>query len=91
MNTDFQQEISDLVDKLEEIELKNFTMDLVECVWYEFLESDFEDIDEETIEGYIEETENSLEIINPELKNDIEMMENLLNLLKNYQKIHKND
>lgn len=89
MQKNFQEELEVLMDESEQSDVKDFTFELINAVWSEFCDVDAEDIELEMVKAYAQETEQSLEIMNPALELDVEYLKKLLNLLENYIKTQK--
>lgn len=81
----FQEKLNKLIAESEESDVKDFTYNLILLVWSEVCGVPNPEIDESIIESMIIEIEQSLEIMNPELKSDVKALENLLNSVKSYQ------
>lgn len=81
----FQQKMNKLIAESEESDVKDFTYNLILLVWSEVCGVPDPEIDESTVESMIIEIEQSLEIMNPELKSDVKALEELLNSLKLYR------
>lgn len=81
----FQQKMNVLIAESEESDVKDFTYNLILLVWSEVCGVPNPEIDESTIESMIIEIEQSLEIMNPELKSDVKALEELLYCVKSYQ------
>jgi len=83
----FFQEIEKLLDEADEMKLSDFTYDLLDCIYSDIVSENINDFSKNTVEGYINEIENSLKIFNPELNEDIFVLEKMLNLLETYLEI----
>jgi hypothetical protein len=81
----FQEKMNILIAESEESDVKDFTYNLILLVWSEVCGVPDPEIDETTVESMIIEIEQSLEIMNPELKLDVKALEELLNCVKSYQ------
>lgn len=81
----FQEKMNILIAESEESDVKDFTYNLILLVWSEVCGVPDPEIDETTVESMIIEIEQSLEIMNPELKLDVKALEELLNSVKSYQ------
>lgn len=81
----FQEKMNKLIAESEESDVKDFTYNLILLVWSEVCGVPDPEIDETTVESMIIEIEQSLEIMNPELKLDVKALEELLNCVKSYQ------
>lgn len=81
----FQDKMNKLIAESEESDVKDFTYNLILLVWSEVCGVPDPEIDETTVESMIIEIEQSLEIMNPELKLDVKALEELLNSVKSYQ------
>ncbi len=79
-----QQKLGDIIEKSDNILLSNFTFDLLDCIYIDIVDVYSEDVNEDLLEGYLNEIKNSLEIMNPDLKNDIDILENLLKEIEFY-------
>ncbi len=80
----FKKKLEDIVDESDNLELKNFTYDLIDCIYVDIVCEDSNEISKNLVEGYKNEVENSIEIYNPEYKQDIEMLEKILKELDFY-------
>lgn len=80
----FKKKLQDIVDESDNLELKNFTYDLIDCVYVDIVCEEPNEISKNLVEGYINEVENSIEIYNPEYKQDIEILEKILKELDFY-------
>ena len=83
-NEVFKEKLTNIVNLSEDLELKNFTYDVIDCLYVDLETSQFDTECTLLVEGYVNEIENSLEIMNPDLKIDIELLENLLVILEEY-------
>lgn len=80
---EFKENINKLIEYSDNLELSLFTFELLDCIWADIIEEDDEEITKSLIEAYAHEVRNSLEIMNPDLKIDIEMLEKVLIELEN--------
>ena len=80
----FKENINKLIEDSDNLELSLFTFELLDCIWADIIEEDDEEITNSLIEAYAHEVRNSLEIMNPDLKNDIETLEKVLRELDFY-------
>jgi hypothetical protein len=83
---DFKKDLEELMSKSENLDIKDFTYSLLSLIWAELCLNYGEEITKEDLSAFAEEVRQSLEIMNPALKTDIELIENLLNTLENYKK-----
>jgi hypothetical protein len=81
---ELKENINKIIDESDNLELTLFTFELLDCVWADIIEEDEEELSKELIEAYANEVRNSLEIMNPDLKIDIEMLEKVLKQLDFY-------
>lgn len=81
---DLRENLNKIVDDSDNIELKEFTYDLLDCIYVDICCENDPRTAENLIEGYQNEVKNSLDIFNPELKNDIEVLEKVLRELDFY-------
>lgn len=84
MSKNLQDDIEKLIDEAESADIKSFTFELINAVWAEFCDIDPEDIEKPMVEAYLQETDQSLEIFNPELKTDLVYMYELKTILEKY-------
>lgn len=82
---EFQKKIIEIVREVEVSELKPFTDSLINLVWAEICMVDSQSIDAEEVSAIAEELRQSLEIMNPELTNDVYVLNKLLLVLENYE------
>lgn len=82
---EFQKKIIEIVREVEVSELKLFTDSLINLVWAEICMVDSQSIDAEEVSAIAEELRQSLEIMNPELTNDVYVLNKLLLVLENYE------
>lgn len=73
-----QQNLNKIIEESDNLELTIFTFELLDCIWCDIVEEEDEEICESLIEAYANEVRNSLEIMNPDLKIDIEMLKKVL-------------
>ena len=81
----FQQKVEEIMTETEASEVKDFTFNLISLVWSEVCGIPNPEIDENTAESMIMEVEQSIEIMNPELKEDKKLLEDVLNSIKLYK------
>lgn len=74
----FRKKIENIIDEAENLELKDYTFDLLDCIYIDICYPEDQLFNKFTLEGYVEELKNSIEIFNPEYTLDIEIMEKLL-------------
>jgi hypothetical protein len=85
MDQKFVELKENLVKILEEADnliLTTFTFDLIDCIWSDIIEETDEELSIELVEAYAHEVESSLQIMNPELKEDVNTLEIVLSKLK---------
>ena len=85
MDQKFVEIKENLVKILEEADnliLTTFTFDLLDCIWSDIIEETDEELSTELVEAYAHEVESSLQIMNPELKEDVNTLEKILKELK---------
>jgi len=85
MDQKFVELKENLVKILEEADnliLTTFTFDLLDCIWSDIIEETDEELSTELVEAYAHEVESSLQIMNPELKEDVNTLEKVLSKLK---------
>ena len=85
---ELQKNLNKIVEESDNFKLTLFTFELLDCIWCDIVEEEDEEISKELIEGYANEVRNSLEIMNPDLKIDIEMLEKVLKELDFYLEIY---
>lgn len=78
-----QQNLNKIIEESDNLELTIFTFELLDCIWCDIVEEEDEEICEDLIEAYANEVRNSLEIMNPDLKIDIDVLEKVLIELEN--------
>lgn len=78
-----QQNLNKIIEESDNLELTIFTFELLDCIWCDIVEEEDEEICEDLIEAYANEVRNSLEIMNPDLKIDIYVLEKVLIELEN--------
>lgn len=78
-----QQNLNKIIEESDNLELTIFTFELLDCIWCDIVEEEDEEICEDLIEAYANEVRNSLEIMNPDLKIDINVLEKVLIELEN--------
>jgi len=81
---DLRKNLNEIVDISDTIELKEFTYDLLDCIYVDICCEKDSRIAENLIEAYQNEVKNSIEIFNPEFKNDIDILEKVLRELDLY-------
>lgn len=74
----FKKNLNNIVDESDYLELKQFTFDLLDCIYVDIVCEENGKITKLIIEGYINEVKNSIEVFNPEYKLDIEVLEKIL-------------
>ena len=74
----FKKNLNNIVDESDYLELKQFTFDLLDCIYVDIVCEENGKITKLVIEGYINEVKNSIEVFNPEYKLDIEVLEKIL-------------
>lgn len=74
----FQKNLNNIVDESDFLELKQFTFDLLDCLYVDIVCEETQKVSKLVIEGYINEVKNSIEVFNPEYKLDIEILEKVL-------------
>lgn len=80
----FKKKIDEIVLESDDLDLKNFTYDLIDCIYVDIVCENSEKITKILVEGYLNEVKNSIEIYNPEYIQDIEILEKLLKELDCY-------
>jgi hypothetical protein len=86
--TELKENLNKIIEESDDYTLTLFTFELLDCVWCDIVSEDEEELSKELIEGYANEVRNSLEIMNPDLKIDIEMLEKVLKELDFYLEIN---
>jgi hypothetical protein len=81
---EIKENLNRIIEESDSFELTLFTFELLDCVWCDIVSEDDEELSKELIEAYANEVRNSLEIMNPDLKIDIEMLEKVLRELDLY-------
>ena len=81
---EIKENLNKIIEESDNFKLTLFTFELLDCVWCDIVSEDDEELSKELIEGYANEVRNSLEIMNPDLKIDIEMLEKVLKELDFY-------
>lgn len=81
---EFKLEVQEIIEECEKIDVKDFTYSLVTAVWCEFCLDDKKELGEILVQDYAEEVKQSLEIMNPALKKDVEILELLLKTMEKY-------
>jgi len=85
---EIKENLNKIIEESDNFKLSLFTFELLDCVWCDIVSEDDEELSKELIEGYANEVRNSLEIMNPDLKIDIEMLEMVLKELDFYLEIN---
>jgi hypothetical protein len=85
---EIRENLNKIIEESDNFKLSLFTFELLDCVWCDIVSEDDEELSKELIEGYANEVRNSLEIMNPDLKIDIEMLEKVLKQLDFYLEIN---
>lgn len=80
---ELQENLNKIIEESDNLELTLFTFELLDCIWSDIVQEEDEEICESLIEAYENEVRNSLEIMNPDLKIDIDVLEKVLTELKN--------
>jgi hypothetical protein len=80
---ELQQNLNEIIDLSDSLELTLFTFELLDCIWSDIVEEIDEEMCESLIEAYANEVRNSLEIMNPDLKIDIDILKKVLKELEN--------
>jgi hypothetical protein len=86
--TELKENLNKIIEESDDYTLTLFTFELLDCVWCDIVSEDDEELSKELIERYANEVRNSLEIMNPDLKIDIEMLEKVLKELDFYLEIN---
>jgi hypothetical protein len=81
---EIRENLNKIIEESDNFKLSLFTFELLDCIWSDIVSEDDEELSKELIEGYANEVRNSLEIMNPDLKIDIEMLEKVLKELDFY-------
>lgn len=81
---DFFKNIEKILDEADYLGLSNFTYDLFDCIYSDIVAETATDFSKNIVEAYANEIRNSLEIMNPDLKSDIEMLEKVLIEMERY-------
>ena len=84
----FKENLSKILEESDDLELSEFTFDLLDCIWVDILDENEPENYKNLVEAYANEIESSLEIFNPELKTDIEILEKVLKQLEFYTETH---
>lgn len=74
----FKKNLENIVDESDTLDLKQFTFDLLDCIYVDIVCEESHKISKLVVEGYINEVKNSIEVFNPEYKLDIEILEKVL-------------
>ena len=85
---EIKENLNKIIEESDNFKLTLFTFELLDCIWCDIVSEDDEELSKELIEGYANEVRNSLEIMNPDLKIDIEMLEKVLKQLDFYLEIN---
>jgi hypothetical protein len=85
---EIKENLNKIIEESDNFRLTLFTFELLDCVWCDIVSEDDEELSKELIEGYANEVRNSLEIMNPDLKIDIEMLEKVLKELDFYLELN---
>jgi hypothetical protein len=80
----FKDNLSKILEESDDLDLSEFTFDLLDCIWADILDENEPENYKNLVEAYANEIESSLEIFNPELKTDIEILEKVLKELQLY-------
>ena len=80
---ELKENLNKIIDESDNLELTMFTFELLDCIWCDIIEEEEEEICEDLLEAYANEVRNSLEIMNPDLKIDIDVLEKVLIELEN--------
>ena len=75
---ELKENLNKTIEESDNLELTMFTFELLDCIWCDIVEEEDEEICEDLIEAYANEVRNSLEIMNPDLKIDIKVLEKVL-------------
>lgn len=78
---ELQENLKKLIEESDNLELTMFTFELLDCIWCDIVEEDDVEVCEDLIEAYENEVRNSLEIMNPDLESDINVLEKVLNYM----------
>jgi hypothetical protein len=81
---DFKENLTKIIEEADDLDLSQFTFDLLDCIWVDILDKNEPENYKNLVEAYANEIESSLEIFNPELKKDIEILEKVLKELQLY-------
>jgi hypothetical protein len=81
---EIKENLNKIIEDSDNFKLTLFTFELLDCVWCDIVSEDDEELSKELIEGYANEVRNSLEIMNPDLKIDIDILEKVLKELDFY-------
>lgn len=82
---DFQIKVIEVIKEVDVYKVKSFTDSLINLIWAEICLTDSQSIDAEEISAIAEEFRQSIEIMNPELEYDLNILKKLLVLLENYE------
>ena len=81
---EFQEKLNKIIEESDNLELTLFTFELLDCIWSDIIEEEDDELCESLVEAYANEVRNSLEIMNPDLKMDIEILKRILIELESY-------
>lgn len=81
---ELKENLDKIIEESDNFKLSLFTFELLDCIWCDIVSENDEDLTKELVEAYANEVRNSLEIMNPDLKNDIDMLEKVLKELDFY-------
>jgi hypothetical protein len=81
---EIKENLNKIIEESDNFKLTLFTFELLDCIWCDIVSEDDEELSKELIEGYANEVRNSLEIMNPDLKIDIDILEKVLKELDFY-------
>jgi hypothetical protein len=79
---DLKENLIKILEESDNLILTVFTFDLLDCIWSDIIEEADEELSIELVEAYAHEVESSLQIMNPELKEDVNTLEKVLSKLK---------
>lgn len=75
---ELKENLNRIIEESDDLNLSIFTFELLDCIWCDIVEEEDEELCESLIEAYENEVRNSLEIMNPDLKIDIDVLEKVL-------------
>ena len=81
---EFQEKLNKIIEESDNLEFTLFTFELLDCIWSDIIEEEDDELCESLVEAYANEVRNSLEIMNPDLKMDIEILKRILIELESY-------